>query len=389
MLKTHVIKKSKLLGISLLGFLFTIQYSLPIYINSSFLASLTTEWFFGFIYPLASILSILLFINAPHLLQKFGNYRIGIAMFLINMATLLVMAFSNTSSVIIAAFIVNFASVAFTYLTFDVIIEHSSLNASTGTVRGLFFTGLNIAWLFGPLLGAFVLAHGDYWHVYTLSALMMIPFIFLFRIHSKEFTDPPYIKSSLWKTFRKISKDRNVYKIFMAKFLLHFFFALMVIYMPIYLSSHIGLSWETIGIIFAIILLPFALLEAPLGRLADTLWGEKEILSVGFIITALSTILISFTVTTSAIIWTLVLFATRIGASMIEIMTETYLFKKISDVNINIMSLFRTMRPWAYISCPLVVTLLLTMIDLRYVFGVIGILLLYGLRYSLTLKDTR
>jgi MFS family permease len=76
-------------------------------------------------------------------------------------------------------------------------------------------------------------------------------------------------------------------------------------------------------------LLPFVFVQFPLGRLADKKWGEKEILSLGFIIVAIATGLISFISGGSMILWMTILFITRIGAATIEIMCDTYFFKKV------------------------------------------------------------
>ena len=162
----------------------------------------------------------------------------------------------------------------------------------------------------------------------------------------------------------------------------------MVVYTPIYLHSHVGFGWNKIGIIFTVMLLPFALLESPLGRLADEKYGEKEILSAGFVIIAVATAALAFVGGPNFYLWMLGLFATRVGASMIEVMNETYFFKKNSDRDPSIIGLFRMTKPFAYIIAPLFATVLFFFADYRLSFLVLGMIMLLGLRYSLTLKDT-
>ena len=161
----------------------------------------------------------------------------------------------------------------------------------------------------------------------------------------------------------------------------------MIIYTPIYLHETVGFDWETIGVMFTVMLLPFVLLEAPLGRLADS-WGERRILSIGFAITAVTTGLIAFVTDHNAVIWAAILFGTRVGAAMIEVMTDTYFFKKVDASRTNTISFFRTARPLAYVVSPIVATLLFTVFDKKGLFVFLGFLMLYGLRYSYAIKET-
>ena len=163
----------------------------------------------------------------------------------------------------------------------------------------------------------------------------------------------------------------------------------MVVYMPIHLHDHIGFDWPTISIIFTIMLLPFILFEIPAGRIADKWCGEKELLSAGFIVTALFTMVIPFILIPSFIIWTAILFMTRVGASVVEISTESYFFKHVEGNDADIISFFRMARPLAYIAGPIVAMIALNFLPFQYIFLVLGIIMFFGLKYSLALKDTR
>ena len=176
----------------------------------------------------------------------------------------------------------------------------------------------------------------------------------------------------------------------MSSLLLNFFFSWMVIYTPIYLHDHLGFSWTVIGIMFTIMLLPFPLLEMPLGKLADEKYGEKEMLNTGFIIIAITTAILTFITSTNAILWTVMLFATRIGASMVEITTESYFFKKIGSDDSNLLSFFRMTGPIAYIIGPISASILLIFVAPNYLFVILGfIVITAGLYFSLDLKDTK
>ena len=98
---------------------------------------------------------------------------------------------------------------------------------------------------------------------------------------------------------------------------------------------------------------------------------------------------LSFITSTNFLVWALALFATRVGASLIEIMTESYFFKKIDSGDTNILSMYRNNRSIAYTIAPVFASGFLYFFDLKYLFFVLGFIMLLGLRYSLTIKDTK
>ena len=150
-----------------------------------------------------------------------------------------------------------------------------------------------------------------------------------------------------------------------------------------------GVRCAITRIIIPISILPFVMFEYILGKLADTRYGEKEILIIGFIITAISTFSISFITSSSVIIWTSVLFCTRIGASFIEIMTETYFFKKIDATDAHLIGYYRNVRPLAYLIAPLVATGVLFIFGYQYLFTVLSVIMVYGIYHASQIVDTK
>jgi MFS family permease len=171
--------------------------------------------------------------------------------------------------------------------------------------------------------------------------------------------------------------------------MLQFFFGWMIIYTPLYLHENLGFDWSSIGIIFTIMLLPYVLFEVPLGKLADTILGEKEILILGFIITAISTMAMAFMHTTELIPWIIILFITRVGASSIEVMNETYFFKKVRAEDTTAIEIFRIMRPAGYILAPLVASAFIPFIEARYLFLIIGLTMFIGVYAGARIVDTK
>jgi len=386
--KASSLEKSKLFILYVLAFLFTLNTALPVYINSSFLTLYTGENLVGILYSISAILTIIVVIYIPLLLKRFGNFKTIWWVLILEVVTLVALSFSKNPYIIVGSFIINFITVALITLNMDIFIETFGTKKEVGTIRGTYLTSANIAWIIVPLVISFVLTDGDYWKIYVLSILMSLPIIFLLYSNLHDFRDRRYVYTPFWRTLKQIMRNRDVSSAFIFSFLLSFFYALMVIYSPIYLHDHVGFSWENIGIIFTVMLLPFILLELPLGKLADKKYGEREMLIIGFIVIAFSTMFISFSENSSIMYWAILLFITRVGASIIEIMSETYFFKKVNDAQVEYVSIFRTMRPAAYLVSPIIGSLLISFVGIQNIFLVLGLIMLYGVRVTLAIKDT-
>lgn len=372
----------------LVGFLFALNQALPAYINSTFLASFATEKSVGVIYTIASAITVVLFFLLPRLLRQFGNYRLAFWLFILDIVSMLGLASARSFWAAVGFFVCVFVVTFLSTFTLDIFLESNSRDSYTGSIRGVYMTIINNAWVFAPLLAGLILTDGDYWKIYLTGAFLILPALFLLRGGFKKFKNPPYRSVAIWSTLKTIWRQQDLFRIFSVSFLLGFFYTWMIIYTPIYLHQHLGFSWQTIGLIFTIMLLPFVLTEAPLGKLADKKWGEKEILSIGLVIMALSTGALTFVNSTSIVLWAALLFTTRIGASAVEIMSETYFFKKVQSSQADIISLYRATRPAAYIVGPLVASVLFVFIDFKMIFLALGIIMLGGLWFSLRLRDT-
>ena len=163
----------------------------------------------------------------------------------------------------------------------------------------------------------------------------------------------------------------------------------MVIYLPLYLLNEIGLTWTEIGPIFTFMLLPFILFELPAGRLADKYFGEKEMLILGFIICGTATFFVALGNSPSIMYWALVLFCTRVGAALIEIMTESYFFKHVNADNTDLISLYRLAMPITSAITPIAVFVLRLFMPLSATAYVLAAVLFCGSLPILFLQDTK
>ena len=388
-IKFSDLKKSALFILYILGFIFAFTSSIPAYVNSSFLESITNERTVGFIYTLGSVLTLIFLILIPKVLKKYGNYKTTIILTTVHFFNFLCLAFLQNTYLILLSFMLSVAIGAMIYFNLDVFLEHHSSDAVTGRIRSIYLTCINLAWLLSPLLAGVIVAQSSYRSIYFVVALIMIPIIFIILFNLRNFKDPEYKTFNVSDTFKSINVHKNIKNILISSFLLQLFYSWMVIYTPIYLNRYVGFDWKTIGIIFSIMLLPFVFIQIPLGYLSDKKYGEKEILTVGYIIMGISTLAIPFIHNNNFVVWATILFITRIGAAMVEVMNDTFFFKHVSDKNLNLINFYRATIPLSYIVSPMIATILIGFFPIVIIFYILGLLMFFALKYSLAIEDTK
>ena len=394
-MSSPVTKKVLFLLVYLTSFLYSFHYALPLYIESSFLSQfLSTEGAVGLVFSFAAIFTVAYTFLLPRILRRFGNYRATLAIMGTEVLALLSLAaFSapTTSPVlIIGAFVVFTVASSVIFLNLDYFVEAFTDNEKTGSMRGIFMTVLNIAVAVGPFLAGLLLTDHDFWKIWIAAAVVMSLGFFVIAKYFKNYEDPHYVVHPFRKTLQMVRESHDLHSIIFMHFLLSFFYVWMVIYTPIYLNKHLGIPMnEVLGTIIPVALIPFIIFEVFFGKLADTKYGEKEMLTIGFIVMAISTGAMSWIATNNVIFWAGLLFMTRLGASAVEAMTESYFYKQVGPEDAHLITFMRTLRATSYIIAPIVGYLVLSVIDFHYLFLILGIFMFTALPYSLTIKDTK
>mgnify|MGYP001597903551 FL=1 len=376
--------------IYLATFFYALHFAITLFIESSYLRAFFSERVVGLIYIIASVLSIAAVMKLPRVLSIYGNYRVTLALIFLEVASLLGLITADSSYSAILFFVAHQSFLAMLFVSINIFLESFSTDESTGRTRGTFLTILNTAILLGPLVASGFLKDSNFDTVFLLSALFIFPMFILIAINLKKYRDPIYNKLEFLSTIIEVFRRPDVFKISVVRFLLEFFYSIMVIYTPIYLNTVMQIPFSQIlGIIMPIALSPFVIFPYLLGNIADKKLGEKELLSMGIVLSAFITMSLSFISSGSIFAWAFLLFMTRVGASFIETMSDSYFFKHVNASDSNLIAFFGNLRPVAFIAGPMLATLFLLVFPFNYIFLGLGIFMLYGLRFSLSLRDTR
>jgi MFS family permease len=375
--------------IFLAGFLFAIPLAITSYINSSFLEAYIGPYYVGVVYIVASVIAIIGLTQMPRILNRLGNYSAILLFSFTSFISLLSLALSTKGYILIPAIVLYFISTDIIIASLDIFVEDFSKSSNIGKFRGLYLMVINFSWVIAQMLSGSIIAKSSFHGIYLFSAGFIFLVSVVLILFLRDFKDPQYQKVPILKTMRVFLKNKSLSKIYLINLILKFFFAWMVIYTPIYLHEYLGFGWENIGFIFTIMLIPFVLLDYPLGRLSDKI-GEKKLLIAGFLITIFFTLIIPFIALPTIWLWALVLFGTRVGAGTIEVMAESYFFKEVSERNSDEISFFRNTYPLSFVIAPIVaIPVLLFVPAFQYLFFVLSAIMLAGLFITLRLKDIK
>ena len=377
--------KKALRSLAFLTFFLGIGGAFTAYINSSFLETFLNEKEISIMYSLSAIIAIIILLEMPKILVKICNHKILSTVIVATGLSLLVLIFIKEKYILIPAMLVYFTSGYILFFSRDIFIESVAKEETMGKTRGTVLVISNLGWVLAPFLAGIIITKFGFKPIYFIAFLMIILASIPLFGSIKKIKDKVYHKIPLKNTLKKVFTETGMRSIYLASFLLQFFYAIMVIYSPIYLSQNIGLPWDKIGIIFMIMLIPFVIFEYPVGKMSDK-FGEKKFLILGFIICALATFLIPFLHTNSVAIWAIILFLTRVGASVIEVTTESYFFKHVKTEDADIISFFRNAYPSAYVIAPLFATVVFFVAPMSTIFYILAILMFCGILLASKLK---
>ncbi len=388
----HSVSRSHMIyTIAVIGFIFVLHTAIPVYSNSSFLSLFASEKIVGFIYMAGAVMSILGFLLAPFLVRKYGNYHTIVGLIILQVIAFYLLISESNPDVLILAFIVQTGIASVISFCIDIFLESYTDGHHIGRIRGFYTATLSASWVIAPLIGTMLIGEmNNYRNTYVAALAMLFPLLYIVFKNFSHYHDAKYTHSSPWDVIKHIFKNKDWIRLFTINSVLQVFYAWMVVYSPIYLHRDLGFGWEEIGIILVIMLIPFPLIQYPLGKLADSKYGEKEIMTIGFMIMAVSTMALSIFTTKSVLLWSVLLFITRVGAASAEIMIEVYFFKKVAVKETPVLGMFRITRPLSNFVAPLIMLAGIFFVGTtQYMFLIIGAICLIAIYPALTLRDTK
>lgn len=370
------------------SFILGASAALILYLESDYFKTATgsdnVTVFFIFAYSIA----LVLIFNWHRLIRAFGKKRVFLGNLFVKAVVVLTLAnlpVGKTGILFLMGYIIL---TVLSWIDLDILLETCSRDKKTGQIRGAYLTIMNAGYLVAPFFAGTIIDKYGFQPVFFAAAMLIFAvwIICFFKLKNIDSTTAKGV--NFMELLKKLSVRKNVLRIYYVSFLLEFFYALMIIYTPLYLLE-LGFSWTEIGIVFTIMLLPFVLFQYPAGWLADKKYEERDMIVFSLLVMAFSTLAIFFISSKSLFLWALVLFCTRIGASLIEVLRDSYFYKRIDCRDVDIINFFRSVRPAAYIIGLLIATPVAYCLHIRFVFPLISIFVITGIFAAKNMASSR
>lgn len=352
-------------------FLLAFHHVFAYFANASIL-----EFFFNLhtaqvitVYGSASIFGLLIFIWLSKKDTVSTKTQIYIAS-VVEMVCLCVMYYTSTSIELLSkevallayllAFCIHHLLTPYILYNLDTLFEAYTHVQDRGKGRGIYLTMWVTPFVLAPLL----LSGLDMTSlpiVYLASIALILPFtlfvFFYLQEPSRKDADiAPYenTKSFIHK-LKNFWSDKLDRQSFITQTVLHLYYGVTGVLLPIYLYTYFGFDWSKIGLLIAITMMPFMLIQIPFGNIEDKRHNEKFLFYLGILIAVVCTVAALFVSPTTVpetgfLLLTTFLFLSRVGCSLIEISTESMFYKHVTEKDEFALLMFRAGRilPYAF-----------------------------------------
>ncbi len=379
---------NKIFFVNIISLLMGFTGGLLIYTISAYFKNIWNSVNIGWTFIIANIILLIILLNIHKFVRVVGRatlFQLLVICKISIFVALIMIVGRLPETILLMSYIVL---EALSWAVLRMILESYATDNRTGRVYGLNLTIINIGLILSPIIATHLLMQFGFIGIFYLSIIFNI-LIFIITFFNIHHIDVIHQKQTNYiGLFQKLKARKDIQRIFTISISLEFFFAIMVIYTPLYLLNN-GFSWNQIGIIFTVMLIPLILVQYPVGILADTRLGEKELLFTSFILITFSSIAFYFFGNTSMTIVMIILLISRIGAALISILRLSYFYKRIDKTDVDMIALFQTARPIAYIIAPALVGILLIYFQINSVFILIAFIALFTLYPVYKLSDNK
>lgn len=374
------------------NFFASAHFFLVIYVLAPFLATLMPANSTGLVVCLGAIITLTAFPVMPRLVARYNPQRLALIIATLQAAFLLTLAISPTPVTAVLMVMLVCAGAPLLMYQLDLLLESLvTTESATGRVRTAFLTAGNAALVLSPVVIAlFVTTADQYERLFLIAAGSLLPFIFLLVLRPLPKSERPTL-ANMRAAVTRVTQEPDLRAVLFGHGVLQFYYHLAPLFIPLYLHTALGMPWHTLGWVLATCLVPFVLLEYPAGWLADKRYGDKEFMLAGFVLMGSAFAAVACIQATSSLCFILaILITSRAGAALVEAMTEGHFFRKVSESDADLVSIFRMMRPLGALTAPLIGSILLSIASYSILFTVTGVMIVAaGVAATFFIRDIR
>ncbi|MFZ5982718.1 MAG: MFS transporter, partial [Patescibacteria group bacterium] len=261
--------------VSFISFLMGFIQALFLYVMSTYFKEASGTENVGPFYLVSYVVVLVLLLNLHKLVRIFGKSFIFLLSLILKIVSLSLLLILPPSYISIGALMLYIVAGSLEWVSLDIILESFSIDNMSGSIRGKHLTIINLGYLVGPFLSTQILEGSGYRGIFIILLLVNAFLLIISALGLRRVDNRINLQLGVRESLQKIWKRKNILRSYWASFVLDFFYSLIIIYTPIYLLD-LGIPWDKIGIIFTLMLVPFVVVQYPLGILADRKTGEKE-----------------------------------------------------------------------------------------------------------------
>jgi MFS family permease len=375
------LNKDKIFLINIISLLMSFAGGLLIYTTSAYFKNITNYTVVGWFFLIANTLLLIALFNIHKIVYIIGREILFQLLLIIKISIFIALAFTTGAISGVFFLIIFIVCEALSWVVLKMILEDNSIDKQTGQIYGFNLMMINIGLVLAPIIASVILMSYNFVGIFYFSIFLNV-FIFLFTFLKLKPCPNQRLQSYSSNILSKFKLRSNIQYIFFISFMLEFFFAIMVIYTPLYLLQN-NFTWQQIGIIFSVMIIPLILIPYPFGILADKRHNEKKLLFFSFVLIIFSSIFLYLSKNPTTITVMIILFISRIGASLVSILRLSYFYKQIDKNDTDMISIFYMARPLAFILAPALASVILIFFPLNNVFALLAIFTSFAL-YPIT-----
>lgn len=370
---------SKLFHLNIYAFILCIHIAFIVYTGSTFLSGIFGTEYIWVIYSLGAFLTLLLNFSITPILRNIRIEKINNFALIVAGANLLLLSTTVAPFAILLSYILYIAVSEYLLMLSSVMIEDLSKNTITGSIRGRFITMQSLAYVVAPFFTSFTITYFGLSSIFLVSGLFILASLIYFKVYIKNVPEIKIPERNFRNSFGKIWRNYDIRVSVLSFVALNFFYLAAVVYMPFKMEG-LGIPLTTyLSVLLPVALLPFLFMPTILGHIEDIMKDEKQFLLLGIFGLAISLGLFSLVTSTSLIVWAVILFISRIFASMTETSVNSYFFKKIGASDTATISVFQSSASFAYLVFSPLLSLVLIYGNLPSVFLTVSFFLCFML----------
>jgi MFS family permease len=372
-----------------IGFFFSFCIALAAYVNASYLKNYLSTESVGLVYSATALLTIFVLYFFEYIGGRFGVQKTLVASLILSGLSALFLSQQTHQIILVSVFILMQVGLVITKFSADILLEtHKNAGEGEGSLRGAYLAITNFSWIVAAFVGGYIASINPQ-YIYGINSAVYITLAVVTLFTISQTKKDIFQGTSIFEKIRFTVSEINTKKVVISEFVLQTFYTIMVIFSPLYLREISGFNYTQIGLIFSIMLIPFALLQYPLGKIADRRYGEKEMMLVSYVILALSVFAFAIIEKHTFFSAALILFLSRIGACTLEVMNDTYFFTTTKDYK-KTLPILKGMAPLSLLLFGIIGSTIATLFSYQTLFISLSIfIVLVSFINIYKLKDTR